>query len=91
MARRVALRMVRSEQLAEDLAQEAIVAAYLSLGSLRDEGRFASWLYGIVLNVCRNHIRAQKTDSLVLGGFGRRRAVRSTSPAFSGAVGRRDR
>ena len=36
MARRVALGMVRSEQLAEDLAQEAILAAYLSLGNLRD-------------------------------------------------------
>jgi RNA polymerase sigma factor (sigma-70 family) len=60
MARRVAMRMVRSEPLAADLAQEAILAAYLSLDSLRDEGRFSSWLYGIVLNVCRNHIRAQK-------------------------------
>ena len=60
LARRVALGMVRSEQLAEDLAQEAILAAYLSLGNLRDEGRFASWLYGFVLNVCRGYIRAQK-------------------------------
>ena len=64
VAERVALGMVRSEQVAQDLAQEAILSAYLSLGNLRDDTRFGSWLYGIVLNVCRSYIRAQRTTSL---------------------------
>jgi DNA-directed RNA polymerase specialized sigma24 family protein len=32
---------------AEDLTQEALMAAYLSLPRLRDPKRFGVWLYGI--------------------------------------------
>src|SRR5260370_12300378 len=39
-----------------------MLQAYLSLDRLRNGGRFASWLYGITLNVCRNHLRSQKMD-----------------------------
>src|SRR5260221_1461575 len=35
---------------------------YLSLDRLRNDGRFASWLYSITLNVCRNYLRSQKID-----------------------------
>ena len=77
MAARVATGMVRDENVALELTQEAILRAYLSLDRLRDGHRFQSWLYGIVLNVCRSHIRDQKVDLLSLevlsGGF--RRAV----------------
>lgn len=66
VARRVAGRMVAYTTLADDLAQEAMLQAYLSLDSLRDDARFATWLYGIVLNVCRSHIREQKIDWLPL-------------------------
>lgn len=62
MVRRIALRMVAQEEIARELAQEAILQAYLSLDHLRDNTRFKSWLYGIVLNVCRGYIRDQKTD-----------------------------
>ena len=62
MVRRIALGMVAHEEVARDLAQEAILQAYLSLDHLRDSTRFKSWLYGIVLNVCRGYIRDQKTD-----------------------------
>ncbi|HZQ10074.1 MAG TPA: bifunctional nuclease domain-containing protein [Anaerolineae bacterium] len=66
VAQRVAQQIVRDDDLARDLAQEAILQAYLSLGHLRDEGRFGGWLYGIVLHVCRSYLRAQKTTSLSL-------------------------
>jgi RNA polymerase sigma factor (sigma-70 family) len=62
MSKRVALGMVANEQVAKELAQEAMLQAYLSLNHLRDEGRFKSWLYGIVLNVCRSYLRDQKID-----------------------------
>ena len=62
MARRIAFGMVANEEVARELAQEAILAAYLSLAHLRDEARFRSWLYGIVLNVCRSHLRERKGD-----------------------------
>lgn len=62
MAYGVALRMVGHEEVARDLAQEAILQAYLSLERLRQPSRFGSWLHGIVLNVCRGYFRDQKID-----------------------------
>ncbi|MCI0438842.1 MAG: DUF151 domain-containing protein [Chloroflexi bacterium] len=62
MAERVAGGMVSRKELARDLAQEAMLQAYLSLGGLHDDGRFQSWLYGIALNVCRGFLRDQKAD-----------------------------
>ena len=66
MARRVATGVVRDEGLAADLVQDALVQAYLSLDRLRDPERFRSWLYGIVLNVCRSYLRDMKTAPLSL-------------------------
>lgn len=60
MAQRIAMRMIGNETLAQELVQDAMLQAYLSVGKLQDLQRFKSWLYGIVLNVCRNHLRRQK-------------------------------
>lgn len=60
MAKGIALSMVRNQDIAQDLVQEAMLQAYLCLDSLRDDARFGNWLYGIVLNVCRSHIRDSK-------------------------------
>ena len=60
MARRVALAVVGREDIAADLAQEALLQAFLSLDRLRDPERFQSWLYGIVLNICRGYFRELK-------------------------------
>ena len=54
--------MIANEEIARELAQEALLQAYLSLDHLRDATRFKSWLYGITLNVCRNFIRERKID-----------------------------
>jgi RNA polymerase sigma factor (sigma-70 family) len=62
MVRRIALGMVAHEEIARELAQDALLQAYLSLDHLRDISRFKSWLYGIVLNVCRSYIRDQKVN-----------------------------
>jgi RNA polymerase sigma factor (sigma-70 family) len=37
----------------DDIVQESFLQAYLALDRLRDPDRFAGWLSGIVLNVCR--------------------------------------
>jgi DNA-directed RNA polymerase specialized sigma24 family protein len=62
MAKRIALSMVHNETIAKDLVQEAMLQAYLSLKNLRREQQFKSWLYGIVLNVCRSYLRDQQTN-----------------------------
>ncbi len=60
MAVRIARGVLGEPDIARELAQEAIVQAYLSLDRLRDGSRFQSWLYGIVLNVCRGYLRDRK-------------------------------
>ncbi len=56
----IALRSVGDKEIAHDLVQEALLQAYLSLDQLRDAARFKNWLYGIVLNLCRNWVRTYK-------------------------------
>src|SRR6266566_9816443 len=46
MTERVAQRMVGNAYIAQELAQEAFLQAYLSLDRLRNDGRFAGWFYG---------------------------------------------
>ena len=62
MALRIAGRMTADPDVARELAQEALLQAYLSLDRLRDPSRFESWLYGIVLNVCRGYRRAWREE-----------------------------
>ena len=57
----IALHFVAQPETAQDLVQEAMLQAYLSLDHLRDATRFKSWFYGIVLNVCRYWRRRQQT------------------------------
>ncbi len=66
MVRHIASKMIADEWIARELAQEAILQAYLSLDHLRDASRFKSWLYGITLNVCRSYLQDQKMDMLSL-------------------------
>jgi len=58
---------------AEEVAQEAIVQAYISLGRLQKLEGFDNWLFGIVLNVGRSYLRSQKRAPLsyeeLLGGM----------------------
>jgi RNA polymerase sigma factor (sigma-70 family) len=72
LALRLAQKMIGRADIAQELVQEAFLQAYLSLDRLRDDDRFQSWLCGIVLNVCRTHIRHQKINFLsfeeIMGG-----------------------
>lgn len=54
---RLALRMVRSEDEARDIYQEAFLKAYRSIGRFRGECSFRTWLYRIVTNLCLDHAR----------------------------------
>jgi RNA polymerase sigma factor (sigma-70 family) len=69
MAKRAAMRMVAHEDIAQELAQEAMLRAYLALSKLRDDQNFRNWLYGIVLNVCRAYLRDHKTAFFTIDGL----------------------
>jgi RNA polymerase sigma-70 factor, ECF subfamily len=60
LAHCIAKRAIGNEDVVQELVQDAMLQAYLSLSKLNDPARFKSWLYGIVLNLCRNHLRRQK-------------------------------
>ena len=55
-----ALRYVRSRVDAQDIVQDAFVAAYCRLGQLRDRGHFGRWLMHIVANRCKDWLRDRK-------------------------------
>lgn len=45
--------------LADDIAQDSYVKAYLSIDSLHDSGKFQSWLYRIGYNLFLNHRQSE--------------------------------
>lgn len=63
LAGRIALRMVMVQDIAQDLVQESMLQAYLSLKDLQNDESFRSWLYGIVLNICKSYLRDEKRRS----------------------------
>lgn len=50
------LRRIGNEAEAEDLAQQAFIDAYESFARFRGESQLSTWLYGIALNLVRNHL-----------------------------------
>lgn len=41
---------------AEDLTQETFITAYKKLDTFKQNSKFSTWLYGIALNISRNHL-----------------------------------
>jgi RNA polymerase sigma-70 factor (ECF subfamily) len=64
---RLAMSMLRSEDDAYDIYQEAFLRVYRNLGTFRFDCSFHTWLYRIVSNLCVDFLR--------------RRRVRRTEPA----------
>ncbi|GBF33773.1 RNA polymerase sigma factor RpoE [Desulfocucumis palustris] len=56
----VAYRFTSNHADANDLAQETFIRVYQSLGTFRGDSSFATWLYRIAANVCRDELRRQQ-------------------------------
>ena len=63
--RGAAFRVLRSDDEARDISQEAFLKAFRSLPSFKREARFSSWLYQIALNLSRDRLRRRRTRVLV--------------------------
>lgn len=53
-------RMVGNRAEAEDLAQEAFLAAFKALSTFRADSKFSTWLYRIASNKCKDWLRAKR-------------------------------
>jgi RNA polymerase sigma-70 factor (ECF subfamily) len=63
MAYRVALRLCGNHHDAQDIAQEALVAAWQNLSRFRGDAAFSTWLYQIVTRRALNKLsRSRVTD-----------------------------
>ena len=57
---RFALSRLHRRQDAEDAVQEAVLAAWERLHTLRDETRFRTWMMSIVANKCKMTLRRNR-------------------------------
>lgn len=68
------LRMLRSAQDAEDVAQETFLRVYTNLHRFDAKHRFSTWIYRIASNLCIDRIRKRKPqyslDEPIEGGEG---------------------
>ena len=61
--------LVRDEQTSLDLVQETFINAVRHLGSLRDDAKFGSWLFGIAHQKCIQRWRKQAREEMVRDEF----------------------
>ncbi len=62
----LAIRIVGDRERGQELTQEAILHAYLSLDNIRKPNSFRAWLCGIAVNLCKNHLRRPRVQTLSL-------------------------
>jgi len=58
--------MVRQEQTSFDLVQDTMISALQHIGSLQNESRFGSWLFGIAHQKCIQLWRHQRREDAAL-------------------------
>src|ERR1044071_8649332 len=56
------LRMIKSREDAEEVAQDVFVKAYRSLADFRGESKFSTWLYTITNTTCITFLRKKRLD-----------------------------
>ncbi len=81
VAFRTAFLILRDAAGAEDVAQEAFVRAYRSIGSFRQTDPFRPWLLRIVTNLALNEVRSRERRTGLLQRFGFAQGERSEPPA----------
>ncbi|HEX2090869.1 MAG TPA: sigma-70 family RNA polymerase sigma factor [Longimicrobiaceae bacterium] len=63
---RYAVGMVRDSDLAADLVQDSFVKAYTSLASCQDPSRFGAWVFRILVNRCKDHLKSRRRHTVPL-------------------------
>jgi RNA polymerase sigma-70 factor, ECF subfamily len=63
---RLCLRMLKDQDLAEDVVQEAFIKAYKKIHLFEGRSSFKSWLYQIAMNTARNKFRENRLEVVSL-------------------------
>src|SRR5262245_54009121 len=63
---RIAFRVLGPSADLEDVVQEAFVQLFRSLGSYEGNAKFSTWLYRVVTNVARMHVRKEQVRPRLL-------------------------
>src|ERR1700744_3038172 len=61
--------LVRDEQTSLDIVQETFINAVRHLGTLRDDAKFGSWLFGIAHQKCIQRWRKQAREEMLRDEF----------------------
>jgi RNA polymerase sigma-70 factor (ECF subfamily) len=81
-----ALRMTGSPDEAADLVQKAYVKGFKKLGGCRDPERVGAWLFRILANMCKDHVRSpRRADVPVTAVAGALRSASDPSSDVEGA------
>ena len=59
---RLALRMMRDLELAEDVVQDSFIKAFQKIDKFEGRSSFKSWVYQITLNTARNKLRGKRYE-----------------------------
>ena len=73
--------LVRDEQASLDIVQETFINAARHIGSLREDGKFGSWLFGIAHQKCIQRWRKQGREAAALEEFAASPAASEDDPA----------
>ena len=63
MAYTLALRISKNHEDAEEIAQDAFLKVFNSLGSFKQESKFTTWLFKIVYNTAISRLRKKQIES----------------------------
>jgi RNA polymerase sigma-70 factor (ECF subfamily) len=58
--------MTSDHDVAADLVQASFVKAYTSIAHCRDRDRFGAWLFRILANACKDHLKSRRRKEIRL-------------------------
>lgn len=79
---RHALRMIGHADAAADLVQGALVKAYSHIHRCRDPERFGAWLFRILANRCKDHLKSRRRRDVSLDSVDMPTARSAENPAL---------
>lgn len=84
----VAISLVKRDDDAKDIVQDSFITAYSSLTNFRNDAKFSTWFYRIVVNTALQFIKKEKRKDEVAGEYS---ITDDEKNEFNGAIGQLQR